>query len=107
MWFGASSGALSPAAKKRAQRPNQATQQVLALSLCTSQTFQDSRKGTRIPGPFRTESTGGGDDPSALGSHFRAVATRNRHLQTYRSIALTFQTGMASRALAKSAVWSR
>lgn len=50
---------------------------------------------------------GGGHDPSALGAHFRAVATRNHHLQTYRSIALNFQTGMASRALAKSGVWSR
>jgi hypothetical protein len=50
---------------------------------------------------------GGGHDPSALGSRFRAVAPRNRHLQTYRSIVLTFQTGMASRALAKSGVWSR
>ena len=50
---------------------------------------------------------GRGHDPSVLGSRFRAVATLNRHLQTYRSIALSFQTGMASRALAKSGVWSR
>src|SRR5580658_6254695 len=82
------------------RRPSHVWLQALALSLCTSQMFPDYRKDTRIPGPFGQSRGGGGHHPSALGSPFRAVATRNRHLQTYRSIALTFQTGMASRALA-------
>src|ERR1700733_11570900 len=65
MWFGASCGAritLGQAATWRVRQPPGRRLpdrvQVLALSLCTSQTFPDSRKDTRIPGPFRKESRG-------------------------------------------------